>query len=518
MEDSQTLMSIVEKTSSSEKSAYQRVKDTETEELIIGLCGPIGTNIHEIASNIKSILINDYNYDCSIIKLSDIIREYAEDKKEDKSSHFSKTKYAIREGNKLREKYGSGILAELAINKIAYERTKETINKDKEHNDVSGSRRKCYIIDSLKNVQEYEILRAVYRDLFYFFGIFSPYEKRKHCLTTNGYNATEISDIIIQDYDEKIPHGQGVVNVFKLSDFFLRVESDSQQLIELKIKRYLHLIFDTNIVTPTTHETSMYIASSAAGNSACLSRQVGAAITNEKGELLSVGWNDVPSFGGNLYFSEPDDFLENNDKRCKNLSERMCFNDHEKRKICVELVNSIIEKELISESKREDLMNVVKKSRIKSLIEFSRAVHAEMHAIIIGSQKTGSKMVNGKLFCTTYPCHNCARHIVVAGIKEVYYIEPYTKSLGEELHYDSITENETEFGKVRILVYDGVAPSRYIQFFKMEPNSRKILDSGKKKSFTLKDAKPKFSISLEALKTLESITTKNLIERGFQLE
>ena len=28
---------------------------------------------------------------------------------------------------------------------------------------------------------------------------------------------------------------------------------------------------------------------------------------------------------------------------------------------------------------------------------------------------------NGKLFSTTYPCHSCARHIVAAGIKEVFY-------------------------------------------------------------------------------------------------
>ena len=75
-----------------------------------------------------------------------------------------------------------------------------------------------------------------------------------------------------------------------------------------------------------------------------------------------------------------------------------------------------------------------------------------MHAIISGSQLSGSKMINGKLFCTTYPCHNCARHIIVAGIKEVYYIEPYVKSLCLTLHDDAITEDENSTEKVRILI------------------------------------------------------------------
>ena len=65
---------------------------------------------------------------------------------------------------------------------------------------------------------------------------------------------------------------------------------------------------------------------------------------------------------------------------------------------------------------------VAKSSRIKSLIEFSRSIHAEMHAIITGSQLGGDRMIGGSLYCTTYPCHNCARHIILAGIKKVYYI------------------------------------------------------------------------------------------------
>ena len=60
-------------------------------------------------------------------------------------------------------------------------------------------------------------------------------------------------------------------------------------------------------MTPTYAETAMYPAASAAGNSACLYRQVGAAVCDKNGEILAVGWNDVPQFEGGLYVADQND-------------------------------------------------------------------------------------------------------------------------------------------------------------------------------------------------------------------
>jgi deoxycytidylate deaminase len=87
-----------------------------------------------------------------------------------------------------------------------------------------------------------------------------------------------------------------------------------------------------------------------------------------------------------------------------------------------------------SEEISKTFAKILSKTDIRNLLEYSRAVHAGMHAIIKGSQLTGDKMKNGKLFVTTYLCHHCARHILLAGIKEIYYIEPYAKSLCLSLH------------------------------------------------------------------------------------
>jgi len=224
--------------------------------------------------------------------------------------------------------------------------------------------------------------------------------------------------------------------------------------------------------------------------------------------VLSVGWNDVPKSGGGVYqFSELDS-LGQNDHRCMNLKGGLCFNDEEKRLIREILVDELIEEKIVDEKNRNSLIEKIKKSRIKELIEFSRAVHAEMLAIIHASQKSGDRVIEGKLFCTTYPCHNCARHIIAAGIKEVYYIEPYRKSLAIKLHSDSITEDESKENMVRILMYDGVSPKRYLEFFKMLPNSRK--NDGKKISEPRKTSIPKNTISLQAIPILEKTVTMTL--------
>ena len=69
--------------------------------------------------------------------------------------------------------------------------------------------------------------------------------------------------------------------------------------------------------------------------------------------------------------------------------------------------------------------------------EFSRPVHAEMAALIDAARR--GVPVNGhSLYVTTFPCHNCAKHIVAAGIQRVVYLEPYSKSRAGNLHREDI--------------------------------------------------------------------------------
>lgn len=70
-----------------------RIFDTHTEELIIGLCGPIGTEIHLISECLQDILVNSYAYQCQVIRLSDLIRKHSKSFEVSlKDSNFSQKK------------------------------------------------------------------------------------------------------------------------------------------------------------------------------------------------------------------------------------------------------------------------------------------------------------------------------------------------------------------------------------------------------------------------------------------
>uniref|UniRef100_UPI004049E266 anti-phage dCTP deaminase n=2 Tax=Flavobacterium sp. TaxID=239 RepID=UPI004049E266 len=481
------------------------LKDTITDELIVGLCGPIGTDINYISKCLKEILEDSFGYTCVEIKLSDFIKKKYNTDQSDKTYDYYDE--LISNGNDLRKLHGNDILAKLAIHQITKVRQKASLTPD----DLVKSKRFCYIVNSIKNHDEYKILKLVYQNIFYFIGVFSPLDIRRKNLKDKGISNPDIEKLFEIDSDQNFSHGQKVTKTFPSSDYFLRVENSHEQLIKIKIERFLDLIFGTNIITPNYHETAMYLASSSSANSACLSRQVGASITNKKGDVISVGWNDVPKFGGNLYNSSDD---LSNDHRCINKKGGKCFNDEEKDFLTNIIVEELISSKIVESEKKVDLYNKLRDdSRIKDLIEFSRAVHAEMHAIINATQKSGSEIIGGRLYCTTYPCHNCARHIVASGITEVYYIEPYKKSLALKLHDDAITENENEKNRVKILMYDGVSPNRYIDLFKMsDSDSRK--KNGNKLLKKKKDASPRKSISLDAIPYLEQKATAELKKRG----
>jgi deoxycytidylate deaminase len=492
-------------------STRGKLQQTYTSELVIALCGPIGSPIHEVGEKIKEVLDDKFAYGhCEVIRLSEFIRKYDPSGTPIPTDEHGKIKELIRRGDVLRKNKGPSVLVELAIG------TK--ITKDREARKVgSGASnyepaRVCHIIDSVKNQEELELLRKVYRDMLYFVGVYSPIEIRQKNLERRGMSLPQIYELIDRDSWEELDHGQTVRDTFPQADFFLRIDNDSDSKLTERVSRFLEIILGTKIITPNKAEKAMYAAASAAGNSACLSRQVGAAITDATGEILATGWNDVPKFGGNLYGND-NETTSSEDLRCWNLEGGVCFNDREKKQTAEIVVTDLIAAGLVTPANRaKALEHVSKSSKLRSLIEFSRSVHAETHAIIVASQTAGERVKGGKLFCTTYPCHGCARLIIAAGIEEVYYIEPYRKSLATKLHSDALSENERDTQKVRILPYDGVAPNKYLKLFREVPGTRKD-SSGKMEKVNPKAAYPRFDNSLESLPALEALVVQSLAEK-----
>jgi deoxycytidylate deaminase len=349
------------------------------------------------------------------------------------------------------------------------------------------------------------------------FGVFAPDAIRRKRLVDNGTLASQADQIISRDQDEVMTFGQKTRKVFLSADFFLCNDQKPDQL-RTSVERLLDIIFSTRIRTPTRAESAMYEATSAASNSACMSRQVGAAIVSKSGELISVGWNDVPKFGGSLYgeddqsvWSESKKRIEDNDHRCFKWGQRICHNEVRRTSIMDGIIDRVMKSSFVTSSvKRQDVAKTLAGTEVEDLIEFSRSIHAEMDAILGVAREGKHSLVGSTLYTNTYPCHNCARHIVAAGIRAVIYIQPYRKSLATVLHADALTEDPDDQTKVIFRQFDGVAPRNYLRLFQ-STMERKV--NGRVMNVDHTKAVPVFRMALDSPAEYESKVIADLTDK-----
>jgi deoxycytidylate deaminase len=420
--------------------------------LVFALTGRIGSGTSFVADALISQL-KTYDYEPTLIKVT---RDFLNSSQSTGETASARIKRLQEEGNKLREQCGSNILGIRAIDLIT-----KTL-REKSWPKPSSKHRIAYVIDSLKNPEEIEILRQVFQENFWVIGVVSDDSTRKKRLYEQKHiKDDEFDEISKIDADQELKHGQKTIKTILMSDYFFANNYDKQTKIPTECQRFLNLLFQENIETPRQDEYGIHLATMAADKSACLSRQVGAAIITKEGTVIATGCNDVPQFGGGLYTSES---LQDN--RCFTHS-RMCHNDYEK-KIIAEEITKNLGPQFKDGQDIEKIKNILlENTRLKQLIEFSRAVHAEMDAIITVARSGNIGIVGSTMYVTTYPCHNCAKHIIDAGIHRVVFIEPYEKSLAQRLHSDAINNplQERSDKKVSFDNYGGVSPERYSYFF-----------------------------------------------------
>ena len=435
-------------------------------ELVFAVVGYAGSGTSAVAIKLKAIL-DGLDRTTHTIKAREVLDDYARATNRDEPSETADKVEKISDyqniGDALRNESGEyGSVAAYMVRKIRDIRVE------------TGDSDNIFILDSLKHPAEIKLLRHVYGDNFCLIGVGCRPDIRKTRLERklgidSSSNSTVVEELIDRDAEDSIhKYGQQVNDTFHLADYFVdntaSDEDPPSYKLPDKLKRLLDILCDGKIHRPEQDERGLYHANAAALRSSCLSRQVGAAIMDERGNLLSIGTNDVPRCGGGLYSDLDDDI----DDRCfRNRQE--CSNTVKQ----IETVRDMFDR-LLDESDApallkpgttfESFAKVLKPTRVRSLIEFSRSIHAEMDALLT-LVRNGIKLTdNSTLYSTTYPCHNCARHIVAAGIQRVVYLEPYSKSLAIDLHNDSIADNLSDANsknKVRFEPYQGVSPRLY---------------------------------------------------------
>jgi deoxycytidylate deaminase len=376
-------------------------------------------------------------------------------------------------GNEARRTTGDNSILALGVVLSISKKRKKDIN-----NSSLPSPRTVFIIDSLKHPEEVTRLREIYSNGFYLLGIHCDTKRRRKHLEKNLHlNASEIDKVIARDEDEHLKHGQRTTDTFHLADFFVRIDGSDDRL-QNGLDRLLEILFGNPHITPTFDEYAMFMAFAASLRSADLSRQVGAVIARNQ-EILSSGANDCPKCTGGLYWpifdktaSETRDVPGGRD-HTRNIDS----NKAEQLKIVEEILQS-----LPMSVDRESVKTALQNSRIMDLTEFGRVVHAEMEALLCCA-RNGISTRDAEVYGTTFPCHNCAKHIIAAGISRVIYIEPYPKSKAQEFHTDSIQVGFSDTDqlsaslpgepnkKVWFEAFVGVGPRRFFDLFSVRLGS-----------------------------------------------
>jgi deoxycytidylate deaminase len=443
-------------------------------ELIFGLVGPIGVDLDSVMASLEKALLSVGYRHVHHIHLTDYIRNRRIRIPFDESSYFSRYKSLIAYGNAFRRlaKTKSAV-AGVAIAKI------REIRKSITGSEGQPALGHAMIVRQFKRPEEVDLMRSVYGAKFLQVSVCGSTQERRRVLIDKirAYDsapkadadcerhAIELIDIDYNQRDDK--DGQRLSDVFHLGDVF--VAGIDQSSIDQTISRFTNAMFGDTSASPTKDEYGLYTATAAALRSVDLSRQVGAAIFSKAGDVISLGCNEVPRPGGGTYWCDDPPPIVRDVELGKDP------NRERQHEIIYDFIKRMSEANLLSQKmshfkenqKRVDVLmrlQRIKDSQVMDILEFGRIIHAEMCAIS-DAARLGRPTAGSTLYCTTFPCHLCTKHIVASGIDRVVFLEPYPKSLAQKLHADSITYEDRCGLKVLFQPFVGISPRRYRDIF-----------------------------------------------------
>jgi deoxycytidylate deaminase len=393
----------------------------------------------------------------------------------------------------------------------------------------------AFLIDSIKHPDELDRLRRTYGPAFVSIGVFAPRESRREALEAELHPNEDVDFVerLMGRDEDDVPLGQHVADAFYLTDFIVDVTRDPKE-IRSALRRLIELLLGNVLITPEPDEYGMFLARAAQVRSSSLARQIGAAVLRNDGTVVSLGTNEVPKpiVGGQYW--PADDVREGRDKDYKMSGSQdvVDTSDWWRQRMLSDVIEKLNSAGLFGERFKDnsaddryaslvyDHDGILRKTLIRQDIDYIRAVHAEAAAIVDAGRHNIS-LLETTMYATTFPCHECARHIVAAGVAEVVYLEPYPKSGVRVLFNDSISvdplEKERsvppqERKRVVFRTFVGVAPPRYLEFFSLGSRPRK--QKGKPIPFFIKKSPPElpyYAPSLDAIKSSEGTQTDQFL-------
>ena len=146
----------------------KHIQNRRSQELVIGLCGAIGSGVKALKDTLQSVL-HASGYTIHHIRISDHISNIVGGNLSNLSG-YERYKELQDAGDKLRAENKTTFLAEVAINAITVYRDKHFGTEADAGEIVKTDKKVAYIIDQLKHPSEITLLRTVYPNNFYQIG------------------------------------------------------------------------------------------------------------------------------------------------------------------------------------------------------------------------------------------------------------------------------------------------------------------------------------------------------------
>ncbi len=251
------------------------------------------------------------------------------------------------------------------------------------------------------------------------------------------------------DYSKGVFSSPDVYNCIQKSDVHIlnvkkdEILKDTKEAFytrEEQILKIISLMQQPGIVTPSSSERCMQVAVNSKLNSGCISRQVGAVVTDENYSVKSIGWNDVPSGQTPCNLRNVNDIIDN--KNNIHYSNFEFGNEIDKVDVDFKYKNkepykfpNAVKKYFDGHKTDSESLNGKNCSFCFKTIHnhfegeknqvHTRSLHAEENAMLQISKYGGQGLKGGILFTTASPCELCSKKASQLGIEKVYFIDPY---------------------------------------------------------------------------------------------
>lgn len=240
--------------------------------------------------------------------------------------------------------------------------------------------------------------------------------------------------------------------------------------IEEQWMKYASLLLHPGLITPSPEERCMAVAYTARLNSSCVSRQVGAVITNKYHAIRTIGWNDVPYGQVACGLRDLRDHFKIKADQYS-VEEQMMYSEFERSGGLTrydKCFRDCVREDFTSSISKADLKGYPAPYCFRTLDNRytgevnqtqTRSLHAEENAMLQMVKYGGEPLKDGIIYVTDSPCELCSKKLYQIGVRRIVFIDIYPGIANENITRNGLKQPE-------LIQYRGAYGSSYIKLFR----------------------------------------------------